>query len=377
MPKDQGTSFKWLNNGGEAFAGMLDAIEGAQESVFLETYTFKESVLGVRFRDALVRASQRGAKVTVVVDFIGSHSLRSSFWNPLLQAGGNFRWFNPWNLWGIGVRDHRKILVCDRATAFVGGFNIAPEYEGDGVEEGWRDLGLEIRGTLAAELATCVEESYARAEFKHKRLQRLRRSPFNRLVSRENWTLLLGGPGRGRRYLKRSLAKDLSEARSVQIIAAYFLPTWRIRRELLKAARRGARVQLILASKSDVVLSLLATRCLYHRLLRAGVEVYEYQPQILHAKLVVIDNVTYTGSANLDARSLNINYELLVRIEAPALTRQAEQVFALDLKRCRRVALSEVREARPVWRRWFERWAYYVLARLDPYLSRLQARDVP
>src|SRR6185436_1809917 len=97
----------------------------------------------------------------------------------------------------------------------------------------------------------------------------------------------------------RTLQKDLINARDVQITQAYFLPTWRIRHELMRAARRGGRVKLILAGKSDVPLLQLAARSLYQRLLRAGVEIYEYQPQILHTKLIIVDQIVYVGSANL------------------------------------------------------------------------------
>ena len=97
------------------------------------------------------------------------------------------------------------------------------------------------------------------------------------------------------------------------MIIAYFLPSWRLRRDLMRVARRGGQVQLILAGKSDVQLSMLAAQSLYRRLLRAGVEIYEYQPQILHAKLFIVDDAVYPGSSNLDTRSLQINYELMIR----------------------------------------------------------------
>ena len=98
-------------------------------------------------------------------------------------------------------------------------------------------------------------------------------------------------------------------------MVAYFLPSWRLRRDLMRVVRRGGRVQLILAGQSDVQLSKLAAQSLYRRLLRAGVEIYEYQPQILHAKLFMVDDAVYTGSSNLDTRSLQINYELMIRFD--------------------------------------------------------------
>src|SRR5437867_13390001 len=110
-----------------------------------------------------------------------------------------------------------------------------------------------------------------------------------------------------------ALRRDLAEARTVQIVAAYFLPPRRLRRALMNVARRGGRVQLVLPGNSDVPLIRLAAHSLYQRLLRAGVEIYEYQPQIPHTTLAIVDAVVYAGSSNLDTRSLNITYERLLR----------------------------------------------------------------
>jgi cardiolipin synthase len=273
-------------------------------------------------------------------------------------------------------RNHRKLLVCDAMTAFIGGFNIAPEYDGDGINRGWRDLGMAIQGPLAVELAESFDDSFDRADFAHKPLQRLRKTTSKRTTSGEGWRVLLSGPGRGYNFLKRTLATDLANARRVRIISAYFLPTWRLRRELLRVRQRGGRVQLILAGRTDVRASKLASQRLYRLLLRKGVEIFEYQPQVLHAKLFIIDEQVYAGSSNLDARSLNINYELLVRIAEPQVVAEAGEIFAEVLKHCRRVELATWGRARSLWTKLLEVLAYYVLARLDPYLARKRLRNL-
>ena len=275
------SSFRWLRTGEEARDAMLRSIREAQQSVRLETYIFESGVVGQEFRDALVEASSRQVRVRVLVDAVGSILLHDAFWQPLRAAGGEFRWFNPLTLGRISYRDHRKVLAVDDAVAFIGGWNIAAPYFGDGVKQGWRDLGLQVTGLLAGELADGFDQMFERADFKHKRLQRLRRPTGQSHTVKHNWLLLLSGPGRGHHVLKRHLAKDLVRANRTQIMSGYFLPTWRIRRELRRAARRGSQVQLILAGKSDVVLSQLASRHLYRKLLRAGIEIYEYQPQDL------------------------------------------------------------------------------------------------
>src|SRR5439155_16352371 len=175
---------------------------------------------------------------------------------------------------------------------------------------------------------------------------RLRTSSAKRTILAPNEQLLLSGPGRGDSPIKRALRRDLAHAQNVRIIDAYFLPAGRIRRALTRVARRGGRVQLILAGKSDVLVSQLAGQSLYRRFLKAGVEIYEYQPQILHAKLIIIDDVVYVGSANLDQRSLKINYELMIRLQKPEIAEQARAVFANTLRHCRGITFEEWRKSR-------------------------------
>lgn len=356
---------------------MLAAIDGAQRSICLETYIYAPDSLGQRFREALIRARQRGARVQVLYDALGSMSLSASFWDPLRAAGGEVRQFNPLMLNRFGIRDHRKMLICDERVAFIGGFNIALEYDGDGINSGWRDLGLKIEGSLASQLRYAFEEMFERADFQHTGLTRLRNYKAKKTVAAPYEQVLLSGPGRGRSPIKHALRRDLARAQNVQIIVAYFLPTWRIRRSILRVAQRGGHVQMILAGKSDVLLSQLAGQSLYRRFLRAGVEIHEYTPQILHAKLIVIDDVVYVGSSNLDQRSLNINYELMVRFENKEMATQAREVFASTLKHCQHVTLEDWIRSRSLWRRIKQRWAYLLLVRFDPLIARWRWRAVP
>jgi cardiolipin synthase len=372
-----GASCHWLRTGTDFFNALRAGIDSAQRSVCLEAYIYSAAQLGERFRDGLVRARQRGAQVRVLIDALGSYNLPRSFWNSLAAAGGEVRYFNPLSLNRLGLRNHRKLLVVDEQLAFVGGFNIAPEYEGDGVTRGWCDLGVKIEGPLAGELAASFEVMWARADSPHKRFIRLRKSSAKRTVLAPYEQLLLSGPGRGPSPIKRALLRDLGRAASVKFIAGYFLPTWRLRRRLVDVARRGGKVQLILAAKSDVALSLLASRSLYRRLLSGGVEIYEYQPQILHAKLYIIDDVVYVGSANLDQRSLNINYELMIRFTGSEVAAQARAVFKGALSHSVRVTSESWRASRSLWSRIKQRLAYWVLVRLDPSIARRQWRRLP
>jgi cardiolipin synthase len=373
----EGATYNWLCTGDEIFPRMLEAIDAAETSICLETYTFSAGTLGERFRDGLIRARHRGVAVRVLIDGLGSIGLPGNFWDPLRSLGVDVRIFNPVALNRMSIRNHRKLLACDNRVAFIGGFNIAPEYEGDGIKCGWCDVGLKIVGPLAAQLAASFEEMFARADFRHKRFMRLRRFNAKRSVTWPTEQILFSGPGRGRSPIKRSLVKDLARAKDVKITMAYFLPTWRLRRALLRVVQRGGRVQLILAGKSDVLVSQLAARSLYRRLLNGGIEIYEYQPQILHAKLMIIDDAVYVGSANLDQRSLQINYELMIRFQNTRIADQAREVFSKNLKNSEAITSESWRKSRTLWRRFKQRWAYFLLVRIDPYIARWQWRMLP
>lgn len=370
------TDIRWLATGREDFQAKLQAIDDARRSVRLETYIYTASPPGEALRDALVRAAQRGAQVLVLVDAFGSIELPDTFWAPLRQAGGQVRWFNPLSLGRWGFRDHRKLLVCDETTALVGGCNVAPEYTGDGVQEGWCDHGAQLTGPPAEDLADAFDRMFARADFRHPRLARLRRSHFRRHLPHPECEILLSGPGRGRSPIKKWLHQDLKSAREVCLVSAYFLPTWRIRRELGRVVRRGGRVQILLGAKSDVPVAQFAARSLYGRLLRAGIEIYEYQPQILHAKLLLLDQAAYIGSANLDNRSLHINYELMVRVSDPAAVQDARALFERDLAHAQPIEWQAWKRANSLWQRLKQRWAYFLLARVDPLLARRQLRHL-
>jgi cardiolipin synthase A/B len=363
--------FTWLRSGREALERMLAAMGEARESVRLEVYYFAAGPATEPCRRALIEACRRGVRVQVLVDAGGPLTLPESFWDGLRDAGGEFRWFNPMSLHRWSIRDHRKILVCDGEVGFIGGFNMAAEYHGDGVKEGWRELGLEARGPMAGELAAAFDDMFGQADLRQRRFSR-RRKPVG-ATGEPKARLLLGGPGRNN-PIKRALLADLKGAQSVRIMTPYFFPPWGIRRELRRVAGRGGRVQLILPGKTDVLLARLATRSYYRRLLEAGVEIYEYQPQILHAKMFLIDGVVYAGSANLNKRSLGINYELMLRLAEGRVAREAGQIFEGDLAHCRRMEAAGWRKSRTFWDRLQARLARFILGWADPFVGERQWR---
>jgi cardiolipin synthase A/B len=376
MSESEAKSFQWLTTGLEAFQATGQAIDQATRLVQFEMYIYQPGSPGDDLRDALVRAAQRGVEVRVLIDAFGSLTLPEAYWDPLRAAGGTMRWFNPLSLHRFNIRNHRKLVVCDRDIAFIGGFNVAPMWNGDGLTSGWRDLGLRLAGPLAEALAASFDQLFDLAHYRHRRFRRQRNPVVRQTIEKPAGQLLLSGPGRGRNPIQRAWFSDLTNARKVQGIVAYFLPPPRLRRAFNRVARRGGRVQLILPGLSDMRLMQTATRGLYHRLLRAGVEIYEYEPQILHTKFLRIDDAVYAGSANLDVRSLRINYELQLRLTEPALVHETNQLFLDHLAHSRRIYMDDWRRSRTVWTKLVEWFAYFLFTRIDPLMTRRQLRDM-
>ena len=364
-------SLRWLTTGDAIFAAVLASIGAARASVRLETYIFGDDQAGRGVLGALVAAAGRGCAVQVLIDAVGSQPLSDHFWDPLRAVGGEVRWFNRSLLQRLPIRDHRKLVVIDDTIAFLGGFNFTEAYTGDGVTCGWRDIGLELRGEAVPLLRATFDEMFRRCETHvrlWKRFQRRQTSGWKEEVG--GVSVLPTGPGSGQSVFQRRLTADLAHARHVQFASPYFLPGVRLRRRLRHVVRRGGRVQIVVPGMSDVPVAQRAARFLYAGLLRAGVEIYEYQPRMMHAKLYRIGDVLYFGSANLDTRSLYINYEIMVRTRDPGAAGDAGHFFEDLLAHSRPVKWEEWRVSRSLWTRMREQWAYFLLARLDPYLSR-------
>jgi cardiolipin synthase len=171
------TESRWLTSGAEGYRQMLDAIDRAGKSVRMESYIFRATGPGERFRAALVRAARRGVRVEVLLDGYGSSELPEDYWGELLGSGGAVRIFNPISFRLFSIRNHRKLMLVDDEAAWVGGFNIGPEYEGDGVTQGWRDLGVELRQPSALrDLAETFDALFQNHHLHGRPLQRFRRA---------------------------------------------------------------------------------------------------------------------------------------------------------------------------------------------------------
>ena len=328
-----------LEGGREAFPRMLQAIRAARQSVHLEVYHLAREGVGDQFREALSQAALRGVRVRVVLDGWGS-ALDGRWLQSMLEPdGAEVRIYHPLSALFTGRfrRNHRKILVVDGEVAFLGGINIADEYGlvGPGLAPDladespeWLDLAVEIRGAPAAWL-----EARLRGD----------RAPRPRGPVQVH----LSGIGGGRR-LRNLYRRSFGAARREILTAhAYFLPDRRFVRSITAAARRGVKVTLLLAGRSDVPLARAGTVRLYRRLTAAGVEIREWTRSVHHAKVAVVDGRTVLlGSFNLDPLSLS-NLESLVEVDDPATGEVARNWFEAHAAQARLVTAEEAGRSGP------------------------------
>ena len=368
------SDLRLLGDGRAAFAAMFDAIERARASVFLEMYIFADDATGREMRERLAAAARRGVRVMVLVDAWGSWKTPDLFWEPLRAAGAKVRLFRPMRRGLLPFRNHRKLLLVDDTVAWVGGMNVADEYrEGRRGRLPWRDFALVVEGPEAASLRRPFLRMWVRADrpLLFRAIFRPR-APNDGTGDRARVSFFASGPGEtGRLALQAHRDVIRAAVRRVDLAMGYFFPPGRILRELRRAIGRGVRVRLLVTRHSDVPAMRWAARGLYGRLLRMGVEVWEYLPAMLHAKLAVADDTLLVGSANLDLRSDRLNHEITAVVRDQGIAAAARREFEADLGRAQRVQLAAWGR-RPTLDKLRERLSYWLIARADLLLSRLE-----
>ncbi len=367
------TTVRLLKNGVEAFPAMFAAIDRAALSVALEMYIVGDDATGREFRLHLAEAARRGVGVKVLVDAWGSWELPDSFWDELRVAGGMVRWFHPIMRGLLPFRNHRKLLLVDDRIAYIGGMNIGDAYyRGMDGWTAWRDNVLEIAGTEVAALRKSFRKMWSRADAPFRRFfLRLRRMRLvRRRIEPSHLHFLESGPENPMRPVQRAYRQVIHGAeRNIDLAMGYFYPTGRMMRLLRRAVKHGVKVRLLFPQKTDIPMARWAARGLYGRLLRAGVEVWEYLPTMMHAKLAIADDTVIAGSANLDIRSGRINYELVAVVTEPALAAKARADFEDDLKQAERILFEDWRK-RPLIQKIKERFSFCLLARADLFFAR-------
>lgn len=317
--------FTFYPHGQDRLKALVALIESARASLEVFYYLFDSDTSGTMVRDALVAAARRGVRVALIVDDFGNDA-GAEFFEPLVEAGGSFAVFSP--KWGKRylVRNHQKFTIADGARVMTGGANVSDHYFATPADNGWCDLSVEIEGPVVAQftrwfalLASWVANAEAGRTGQLRRLRDIVREWDG--GPNENGgpvRLLVGGPLVRKGHWAWVFRQDLVTAKRLDTVSAYFSPPRSFRRLFARIGRRGS-ARMIMPGKSDIGAAIDMARLLYAKLLRARVTIFEFGVCKLHMKLMVVDDIAYVGSANLDKRSFRINVELMVRIEDPAV----------------------------------------------------------
>lgn len=355
-------SVELFHGGRQFFEALFTAIRSANHTILLEYYLIHDDRIGVGLAQDLAAAVQRGVSVRLVYDYIGCLDTPAAYFRNLSEQGVKLLPFNVPSIkrgvYWFDKRDHRKMTIVDGTLAFLGGFNIGDEYAGCVAEkQSFRDLGFSIRGEAVAELVAIFNETW-RGERDEAALPVALEWPrhHGRKCGDAAVNIISGGPRQRRSYIREAFLVNMaSAAEEILIATPYFVPGPRIIRSLLRAVRRGVRVRLLLPARSDVPLVLLLGRSSYATLLKGGVEIFELEREILHAKVMLIDGErTVIGSANLDQRSFHRNFEINCLVDNVQFGGQIRALLLEEINGARPVEL-DVHERRGLLIRFMER----------------------
>jgi cardiolipin synthase len=330
------------------FQTLFAAIRSAERYLLLEYYLIRNDSTGSAFAAELMDAHRRGVQVFLIYDYIGCVETHSVYFKNLTRHGIKLVAFNvPSFKRGIhwfDKRDHRKMTIIDGRQAFLGGFNIGDEYAGPvaGAFK-FRDVGFSIAGSAVHELERIFSETWQMERDEPPGTGAGGRDLSAPRPGRANVNIVSGGPHHRSSYIRSAfLAAITSASESVLIVTPYFVPGPRIIRSLLLAVRRGVQVRILLSAKSDVPLMRLVGCSYYTALLKEGIEIYELEREILHAKVMLIDGErTVIGSANLDQRSFHRNFEINCIIDNNSFGRQIAQMLEQDFRDSRAITITD------------------------------------
>lgn len=358
LPGNQVTA---LNNGREIFPAMLEAIHQAEVSITFETYIYWSGEIGEKFSEALSERARAGVPVHVTIDWVGSLKMDQALLDRMQDAGVQVERYRPlhwYNLRRMNNRTHRKLLVVDGKVGFTGGVGIADLWEGDAQDpEHWRDMHFRIEGPAVAQMQAAFNDNWIKTTGEV--LNGPAYFPPLHAVGTMSAHMFIASPAGGSEsmhlmYLMSIAASD----QTIDLVASYFVPDRLIIQALLAARKRGVRIRVILPGPyidSDTVR--VASKATWGPLLRAGVEIYVYQPTMNHTKLLIIDReLVSVGSTNFDIRSFRLNDEASLNVYDHGFADQMTRVFERDLEPTSRYTYQDWR-TRP----WTDRVAERVL----------------
>lgn len=343
-----------LNNGEEKFPAVLKDMEAAQDYIHIEYYIYEDDAIGNQIKDLLIRKAQAGVKVRFIYDDFGSRSLRKNFIQELKTGGVEaapfykVRW--PFFASRLNYRNHRKIIVIDGHTGYVGGINVSDRYinTASGNQVYWRDTHVRIEGPAVWSL-----QYPFLADWNFCTRQRL--NPDERLFpptrvslagAREMVQIVAGGPDYPRSGIMLSFFTAIAGASErIYLTSPYFIPNTSILDALRKAALSGKDVRILVPGESDSGFVNAASRSYYLELLECGVKIYMYKKGFVHAKTLVVDDcLSFVGTANMDNRSFDLNFEINAVIYGREFCEQLAGLFLKDIADSKLISLQ-------TWRR--------------------------
>lgn len=340
-----------LTNGNCFYEAELQAIRAAQRTISLEAYIFHRGDIGGRFVEALTARARAGVKVKLVIDYLGSFSTPRSYFKPLIQAGGQLKWYHslrPDLLPQFNNRTHRELLVVDGRVGFIGGAGIADQwYRGMSGRPPWRDTVVRVEGPVVASLQSAFAQNWLRTAG-----EVLAADDYFDFRQADGGSIGLivnstpaAGSTRARILFQVLIA---SAKRRIYITTPYFLPDKSAREAIIRAVRHShVEVKILTPGRrSDHPATRNSSRHLYGQLLKHGAEIYEYQPVMIHAKTMVVDDLwAVVGSTNFDHRSFELNDEVNLAILDPAVSLRLIRDFERDLEQSKRVTYEQWRRS--------------------------------
>jgi len=328
---------EYYNEGAQIFKSMLDEIKGAKRFVHMECYLIRNDPLAKEFRQTLVQKAKEGVEVKLVMDAAGCHKLPSKFFKELTDAGGRTTIFFPSLLRKVNLsinnRNHRKLLVVDGDTAFIGGTNIGVEYKGGGKLGYWRDDMVRIRGSgaISVEKRFVLDWNFAAKDD----IKIEDYAPTRPGSGKASLQIVSGGPDQIFRPIEEQYVKMITLAKEyVYIQTPYFVPSEAVTTALVTAAKSGVDVRIMIPSKPDHPFIYWASLFNAGDLLRSNVRVYQFTKEgFIHAKVLVEDDlVASIGSANFDHRSLELNFESNAVIYDKELALKVKSAYLYDVE---------------------------------------------
>jgi cardiolipin synthase len=349
-PLEGGNTITTLNNGDEIFPAMLEAIRAAKTSITFETFIYYEGGIGRQFTDALADRAKAGVKVHLLIDAVGSSRVDKGFLTELSAAGAHvhlyhpLKWYDLSSAARINNRTHRKLLVVDGRVGFTGGVGIADDWAGHAQDPHHRrDSHHRLTGPAVAHVQAAFADNWLESD--GTLLHGDDYFPKLESTGQQYAQLFKSSPrGGGSESMQLMYLMSFAAARHhIRLGTAYFVPDDLTIKSLVDARQRGVRVQVLVPGKlTDVPVTRNASRALWGDMLRAGVEIYEYQPTMYHVKMLVVDgHWASIGSANLDNRSFRLNAEANLNVLDPPFAAEQARVFDADIARARQITFDE------------------------------------